>query len=34
MLHVASELVGACEHDNKPPGFIKGGEILDCLSDQ
>jgi len=23
----------SCEHDNEPSGSIKGGKILDCLSD-
>jgi hypothetical protein len=28
-IHVASELVGSCEHGNEPSGSIKGGEFLD-----
>jgi len=29
MLHRASELVGSCEHSNKPSSSIKGGEFID-----
>jgi hypothetical protein len=26
-------VAGSCEHGNESLGFIKGGEIIDCLSD-
>jgi len=26
-------VAGSCEHDNKPLGYVKGGELLDQLSD-
>jgi hypothetical protein len=26
-------VVGSCEHDNESSVSIKGGELLDCLSD-
>jgi hypothetical protein len=26
-------VVGLCDHGNEPLGFIKGGELLDQLSD-
>jgi hypothetical protein len=27
-------VVGSCEHGDEPSGFIKGGELLDWLSDR
>jgi hypothetical protein len=27
-----AEVSGSCEHGNEPPGYVKEGEYLDCIT--